>query len=124
MMLAWVALPSVATLATLATLASELWTGLAYGRSAVANLPAAPHDGAAGRPSRRCAMDTALHTEPGGPSIELRDGPLLLRNRSVSEMHNNVYLLACAVSGQALLIDAADDAPLMTIPCSALGTAT
>jgi len=58
-------------------------------------------------------MDTVLHTEPGGPSIELRDGPLLLRKRSVSEMHNNVYLLACAVSGQALLIDAADDAPLI-----------
>jgi glyoxylase-like metal-dependent hydrolase (beta-lactamase superfamily II) len=58
-------------------------------------------------------MDTSLHTEPGGPSMEVRDGALLLRKQSVSEMHNNVYLLACAASGQSLLVDAADDAPLI-----------
>jgi len=56
-------------------------------------------------------MDTTLHTTPGGPMIEVRDGDLLLRKRSVSEMDNNVYLLACATSGQALIVDAADDAP-------------
>lgn len=58
-------------------------------------------------------MDTTLHTEPGGPPVEVRDGGLLLRKRSVSDMHNNVYLLACAGSGQSLLVDAADDAPLI-----------
>jgi len=56
-------------------------------------------------------MNTALHTSPGGPPIEVRDGPLLLRKRSVSEMDNNVYLLACTETSQALIVDAADDAP-------------
>jgi glyoxylase-like metal-dependent hydrolase (beta-lactamase superfamily II) len=55
-------------------------------------------------------VDTRLHTGPGGPVIELRDGPLLLRKRSVSEMDNNVYLIACARTGHALVVDAADDA--------------
>jgi glyoxylase-like metal-dependent hydrolase (beta-lactamase superfamily II) len=66
-------------------------------------------------------MDTALHTEPGGPSIEVLDGPLRLRKRAVSDMANNVYLLACARTGQALLVDAADDAP--AIRDLAVGTA-
>jgi glyoxylase-like metal-dependent hydrolase (beta-lactamase superfamily II) len=56
-------------------------------------------------------MDTRLHTEPGGAPLALRDGPLVVRKRSVSEMDNNVYLLGCAATGQALLVDAADDAP-------------
>ncbi len=56
-------------------------------------------------------MDTTLHTEPSGQALELRDGPLLLRKRSVSEMDNNVYLLACATTRQALVVDASDDAP-------------
>lgn len=58
-------------------------------------------------------MTTSLHTGPGGGPVEVRDGPLLLRKRSVSEMDNNVYLLACAASGRSLLVDAADDAPLI-----------
>lgn len=56
-------------------------------------------------------MDPRLHTEPGGPAVEVRDGPLLVRKRAVSEMDNNVYLLACTATGHALLVDAADDAP-------------
>jgi glyoxylase-like metal-dependent hydrolase (beta-lactamase superfamily II) len=56
-------------------------------------------------------MDTTLHTGPSGEALEVRDGPLLLRKRSVSEMDNNVYVLACAATGQALLVDASDDAP-------------
>lgn len=56
-------------------------------------------------------MDLQLHTEPGGAAIEVVDGPLRLRKRSVSEMDNNVVLLACTRTGQALLVDAADDAP-------------
>ncbi len=58
-------------------------------------------------------MDTRLHARPGGPPLEVRDGPLLLRKRSVSDMDNSVHLLACAVTGQSLLVDAADDAPAL-----------
>jgi glyoxylase-like metal-dependent hydrolase (beta-lactamase superfamily II) len=53
------------------------------------------------------------HTEPGGPFVEVRDGDLVLRKRTVSAMHNNVYLIACATTRQALIVDAADDAPLI-----------
>ena len=56
-------------------------------------------------------MDTALHTGPGGPFLEVVDGPLRIRKRSVSDMDNNVLLLGCAATGLALLVDAADDAP-------------
>jgi len=56
-------------------------------------------------------MDVRLHTEPSGPALEATDGPLRIRKRSVSEMDNNVYAIACAVTGQALVVDAADDAP-------------
>ena len=62
-------------------------------------------------PERRPLEDTALHTEAGGAAVEVRDGPLLLRRRTVFEMDNAVYLLACAATGHALLVDAADDAP-------------
>lgn len=54
---------------------------------------------------------TTLHTEPDGAALEIRDGPLLIRKRSVSVMDNNVYLLACAATGSAVIVDAADDAP-------------
>lgn len=47
---------------------------------------------------------------PGGPT-DVRELPgLTIRKISVSEMHNNVYLLTCAVTGAQLLIDAAYDA--------------
>ena len=46
---------------------------------------------------------------PGGPS-DLRElRALTIRKMSVSEMHNNVYLLTCSATGEQLLIDAADD---------------
>lgn len=46
---------------------------------------------------------------PGGRS-EVRSLPgLTIRKMSVSAMHNNVYLLTCAVTAEQLLIDAADD---------------
>lgn len=48
--------------------------------------------------------------EPGGP-IAIRELPdLAIRKMSVSEMHNNVYLLTCRATGEQLLVDAADDA--------------
>ena len=58
-------------------------------------------------------MQDLPHTEPGGDLVEVRDGDLVLRKRSVSEMDNNVYLIGCARTGHALLVDAADEAPLI-----------
>jgi glyoxylase-like metal-dependent hydrolase (beta-lactamase superfamily II) len=50
-------------------------------------------------------------TSPGAPPTTVVDGPLLVRRRSVSDMDNNVYVLACSRTGLALVVDAADDAP-------------
>ncbi len=49
--------------------------------------------------------------QPGGPTQTRELAHLTIRKMSVSEMHNNVYLLTCRTSGEQLLIDAADDAP-------------
>lgn len=49
------------------------------------------------------------HVEPGGPGWVLDLGPARVRKISVSEMDNNVYLVTCTVTGERLLIDAADD---------------
>lgn len=46
---------------------------------------------------------------PGGPA-DVRELPdLTIRKLCVSAMHNNVYLLTCRVSGEQLLVDAADE---------------
>lgn len=55
--------------------------------------------------------DVTLHTEPGGRAVEVVDGPLIVRKRSVSEMDNAVYAIVCAATHTALVVDAADDAP-------------
>ncbi|NYF99622.1 MBL fold metallo-hydrolase [Janibacter cremeus] len=48
--------------------------------------------------------------QPAGP-VAVRTLPALtIRKMSVSQMHNNVYLLTCASTGEQLLIDAADEA--------------
>ena len=49
------------------------------------------------------------HVTPGGPSDVRRLERATIRKMSVSEMHNNVYLVTCAATGEQLLIDAADD---------------
>lgn len=47
---------------------------------------------------------------PGGP-VHVRELPALtIRKMSVSQMHNNVYLLTCRSTGEQLLVDAADEA--------------
>ena len=51
------------------------------------------------------------HVEPGGPWQDRVDGPLTVRKLSVSAMDNNVYLVGCARTGAALLVDVAEDAP-------------
>ncbi|MEO6999220.1 MAG: MBL fold metallo-hydrolase [Terracoccus sp.] len=49
------------------------------------------------------------HVEPGG-GVDVRELPAVtIRKMAVSAMHNNVYLLTCVVSGEQLLIDAADE---------------
>lgn len=50
------------------------------------------------------------HVEPGGPGWSVDLGSARVRKISVSEMDNNVYLVTCTVTGERLLVDAADDA--------------
>lgn len=54
--------------------------------------------------------DLTGHVTPGGDSWTLELPGAQVRKFSVSEMDNNVYLLTCTVTGERLLIDAADDA--------------
>lgn len=55
-------------------------------------------------------MSYSGEVTPGGPSDVRELSGLTLRKMSVSEMHNNVYLLTCTATGEQLLVDAADDA--------------
>ena len=55
-------------------------------------------------------MDDRLHVAPGGPWVELVDGPLTVRKRSVGPLDNAAYLVACTRSGRGLLVDPADEA--------------
>lgn len=47
------------------------------------------------------------HVEPDGPWQDRQDGPLRLRKLSVEGFDNNVYVVSCARTRQALLIDVA-----------------
>lgn len=48
---------------------------------------------------------------PGG-TADVRELPdVVIRKASVSDFDNNCYLLTCRVTGEQLLVDAADDAP-------------
>lgn len=47
------------------------------------------------------------HVEPDGPWQDRVDGPVRIRKLSVEEMDNNVYVVSCTTTGQALLVDAA-----------------
>lgn len=46
---------------------------------------------------------------PGGPSSVRELTRATIRKMSVSQMHNNVYLLTCRATGEQVLVDAADD---------------
>jgi glyoxylase-like metal-dependent hydrolase (beta-lactamase superfamily II) len=48
--------------------------------------------------------------EPGGPGQQRTLDRLTVTKISVGPMDNNVYLLVCRTTGEALLIDAANDA--------------
>lgn len=49
------------------------------------------------------------HVDPGGPAARRDLGPLTITKISVGPMDNNAYLLTCTASGEALLIDAANE---------------
>jgi glyoxylase-like metal-dependent hydrolase (beta-lactamase superfamily II) len=49
------------------------------------------------------------HTDPGGPAIRRDLGALAVSKVSVGPMDNNAYLLVCTATGEALLIDAANE---------------
>lgn len=53
---------------------------------------------------------SAGQTDPEGPGWLIDLGSARIRRISVSEMDNNVYLITCTVTGERLLVDAADDA--------------
>lgn len=55
-------------------------------------------------------MDYAGQVELDGGRIERTDGPLHVRKFSVEAMDNNVYVVACARTGAALVVDAAANA--------------
>jgi glyoxylase-like metal-dependent hydrolase (beta-lactamase superfamily II) len=50
------------------------------------------------------------HVDPDGDWQQRRDGPVLVRKLSVGEFDNNVYVIACARTAEALLVDVADRA--------------
>lgn len=51
------------------------------------------------------------HVTPGGPAHEYEPkGPLRVKKFSVGPFDNNVYVVSCSETGQALLIDGAADA--------------
>jgi glyoxylase-like metal-dependent hydrolase (beta-lactamase superfamily II) len=47
------------------------------------------------------------HVEPDGEWIERVDGPVTVRKLSVEKMDNNVYVVSCTRTGEALLVDVA-----------------
>ncbi|SDQ34263.1 MBL fold metallo-hydrolase [Actinopolyspora saharensis] len=49
------------------------------------------------------------HVQPGGAAVRRRLDALTITKISVGPMDNNVYLLTCSNTGDALLIDAAND---------------
>ena len=49
------------------------------------------------------------HTDPGGAAIRRDLGGLTLTKVSVGPMDNNAYLLVCTATGEALLVDAANE---------------
>jgi glyoxylase-like metal-dependent hydrolase (beta-lactamase superfamily II) len=50
------------------------------------------------------------HVEPGGPAHRYPGGPLRVTKLSVGPFDNNAYLLADPEAGEALLVDAANEA--------------
>jgi glyoxylase-like metal-dependent hydrolase (beta-lactamase superfamily II) len=62
------------------------------------------------------------HVEPGGPAAVRDLAGLTVTKLSVGRMDNNAYLLRCATTGEALLVDAADEAGRLLELAGGLGT--
>ncbi|GAB3548472.1 glyoxylase-like metal-dependent hydrolase (beta-lactamase superfamily II) [Actinopolyspora lacussalsi] len=58
--------------------------------------------------------DYTGHVQPGGAAARRRLDALTVTKISVGRMDNNAYLLTCRRTGDALLIDAADDPERLT----------
>ena len=54
------------------------------------------------------------HTDPGGAAIRRDLGGLTVSKVSVGPMDNNAYLLICPATGEALLVDAANEPERLT----------
>jgi glyoxylase-like metal-dependent hydrolase (beta-lactamase superfamily II) len=54
------------------------------------------------------------HVEPGGPAARRELDALTITKLSVGPMDNNAYLLTCRRTGDAMLVDAANDAERLT----------
>lgn len=52
-------------------------------------------------------MQYTGHVEPDGEWQDRVDGPVRIRKLSVEAMDNNVYVVSCTATGEALLVDAA-----------------
>lgn len=65
-----------------------------------------------GRMSQPLRSPGRAHVEPGGPHVTWTVGQVTVHKASVSEQDNNAYLLVS--DDEAVLIDAADDAPVLT----------
>ncbi|HEX6339512.1 MBL fold metallo-hydrolase [Umezawaea sp.] len=53
--------------------------------------------------------DYTGHVDPGGPAARRTLDALTITKLSVGPMDNNAYLLVCRATGEALLVDAAND---------------
>ena len=64
------------------------------------------------------------HTDPGGAAIRRNLGGLTLTKVSVGPMDNNAYLLVCPATGDALLVDAANEVERLAAVVAAAPGAT
>src|SRR4051812_24739385 len=58
------------------------------------------------------ADDYTGHVEPGSAARRTLPGATIVK-ASVGPINNNAYLITCSQSGQTLLVDAANDAPVL-----------
>ena len=64
------------------------------------------------------------HTDPGGAATRRDLGGLTLTKVSVGPMDNNAYLLVCTATGEALLVDAANEPDRLSAVARAADGAT
>jgi glyoxylase-like metal-dependent hydrolase (beta-lactamase superfamily II) len=89
-----------------------------------ASFPAGAYGGQMTAPSSLSPDSYGGHVEPKGAPAHRKLGDLSITKFSVGPMDNNAYLLVCRQTGDAVLIDAANDAQriLEVVQQSAAGT--